>query len=172
MGTRSRQRRHRSCLGLPLATPLRWPMLPQSRVRAPRETVKLNGSTSSDPDGGQLTYLWEFQGTQIELEQLGLTIENRDQATATFEAPDRIMELEFILTVTDTAGVSDTDDVTIRVVTAPPPRPRPTPTPDIERWGPWTDTGVREEDDTDVPRIIWKNSSDAHPTVTTPRPGG
>ena len=36
----------------------------------------------------------------------------------------------------------------------PPPRPRPTPTP--ETWGPWTDTGVREEDDTDVPRIIWK----------------
>ena len=33
-----------------------------------------------------------------------------------------------------------------------PPRPRPTP----ETWGPWTDTGVREEDDTDVPRIIWK----------------
>ena len=33
-----------------------------------------------------------------------------------------------------------------------PPRPRPTP----EIWGPWTDTGVREEDDTDVPRIIWK----------------
>ena len=33
-----------------------------------------------------------------------------------------------------------------------PPRPRPTP----ETWGPWTDTGVREEDDTVVPRIIWK----------------
>ena len=39
-------------------------------------------------------------------------------------------------------------------VPTPPPPPRPRPTP--ETWGPWTDTRVREEDDTDVPRIIWK----------------
>ena len=44
--------------------------------------------------------------------------------------------------------------VTVPTTPAPPPRPRPTPTP--ETWGPWTDTGVREEDDSDVPRIIWK----------------
>ena len=144
-------------------------MLPQWRVRAPRETVELKSTGSRDPDGGTLTYQWEQLGVLESPDGPGVTIENSDQATATFEAPDRIGALSFRLTVTDPNGLEDTDDVTITVLTPAPPRPRPTPTPDIEHWGPWTDTGVREEDDTDVPRIIWKQqrrTSDRNNTET------
>ena len=54
---------------------------------------------------------------------------------------------------TGNSAYSDGKSATVPTAVSP-PRPRPTPTP--ETWGPWTDTGVREEDDTVVPRIIWK----------------
>ena len=53
-------------------------------------------------------------------------------------------------------GNSAYSDGKSATVPAPVSPPRPRPTPEPETWGPWMDTGVREEDDTVVPRIIWK----------------
>ncbi len=80
------------------------------------QTVTLVGS-GTDPDGDTLTYQWK----QLGLDEVGVTavtavtINNADQATANFVAPNEIGALSFELTVTDSNEVShsDTVDVTI-----------------------------------------------------------
>ena len=74
--------------------------------------VTLDGSGSSDPDGDALTYSWtQTDGTDVTLSDTAI-------AGPTFTAPDTAAELEFELTVTDNAGITGTDTVTI-TVTAP-----------------------------------------------------
>ena len=80
------------------------------------QTVELNGS-GSDPDGDDLTYSWE----QLGLDELGVTavtpvtINNADQATANFVAPNQIEALSFKLTVTDNLEASHSDTVQVTV---------------------------------------------------------
>lgn len=72
------------------------------------DTVDLDGSASHDPDGDELTYLWEqTAGADVE-------IEGADGPTPSFvveEAGDHAFEL----TVTDLDGDHDSDRVVIRV---------------------------------------------------------
>jgi hypothetical protein len=76
------------------------------------DTVELDGSGSSDPDGDSLSYAWQ----QTAGPDVG-SLTDGDTATPEFEAPsvsdDTVVGFE--LTVTDPAGNSDTDTVNVTV---------------------------------------------------------
>lgn len=73
-------------------------------------TVQLDGSDSSDPDGDPLAFLWtQVGGTDV-------TLDDPTSATPSFTAPNADDTLTFDLSVDDSNGGSDTDSVTINVV--------------------------------------------------------
>ncbi|ABW67537.1 Lcl C-terminal domain-containing protein [Desulfosudis oleivorans] len=71
----------------------------------------LDGSGSFDPDDGIETYAWEQTGGSA------VTLSDETAAQPTFTVPAGILgqTLTFALTVTDYAGASDTDSVTLTV---------------------------------------------------------
>lgn len=75
------------------------------------ETVTLDGSNSSDPNGDDLEYQWTSASNPVGAQ---FTIENADQAQASF-VPDRAGTYVFRLRVTDPFGVSDTDNLDVIV---------------------------------------------------------
>lgn len=74
------------------------------------ETVNLDGSGSSDPDGSSLTYSWSFQSRPT---GSSATLSGSSSATPSF-TPDVGGEYVVRLTVSD-GSADDTDDVTIDV---------------------------------------------------------
>lgn len=78
------------------------------------ETVTLDGSGSSDPDGDTLSYQWmQTAGTDVELD-------DDEAAVTSFTAPDVEDTLVFELTVDDGQTGTSTDSVTITVAEALP----------------------------------------------------
>ncbi len=78
-------------------------------VQLPVNSVTLDGSTSSDPDGTIKTYLWELQsGSEA-------TIENPSEAKTVVS---KLSEGNYVfkLTVTDDQGTTDSDTVTVMVL--------------------------------------------------------
>ncbi len=78
------------------------------------QTVTLNGSTSTDPQGAIANYAW------LETTATGTVLDLTDPARPTFTAPSTPATITFQLTVTDddlTTPLLDTDTVTITVVT-------------------------------------------------------
>jgi hypothetical protein len=67
-----------------------------------------DGWTSSDPEGGDLTYLWNLAGDPVPF-GAGPVVTNCLE----------VGQHTIILTVTDPTGLSDTDSLTIEIVTAP-----------------------------------------------------
>ncbi|NVJ61259.1 MAG: choice-of-anchor B family protein [Gammaproteobacteria bacterium] len=74
------------------------------------QTVQL-AATATDPDGDDLTYLWE------QTEGPTVSIINADSANATFVAPSTGTQLRFVLTVTDVHGTASTGEVRVEVIT-------------------------------------------------------
>ena len=79
------------------------------------DVVTLDGSGSADPDGSSLTYDW-----RPEAGDPAVSIANPGQAIATFIAPilQNDTDKVFFLTVSDDIGATDTDEVTIRLLSA------------------------------------------------------
>ena len=75
------------------------------------DTVTLDGSGSSDPDGTVAGYQWTQSTGPV------VSLSNEDQASASFVAPELNMatELVFRLTVTDDDGEAASDDVSVTV---------------------------------------------------------
>lgn len=86
------------------------------------ETVELDGTGSSDPDGDALTYSWTI--TDDPTGEASLT--DADTSTPTFHAPsvDSDTDVTVELTVDDGHGHTDSDTATVTVkAVAPPPPP-------------------------------------------------
>ena len=72
--------------------------------------ITLNGSNSTDPNGDDLSYEWEYlTGTPV------LALSGVNTSSLEFETPNvhGTVDLEFRLTVTDLHGDSDTADLTV-----------------------------------------------------------
>jgi PKD repeat protein/glucose/arabinose dehydrogenase len=78
---------------------------------APPLTVSFDGSTSSDPDGGALTYAWDLNGDGAYDDSTAIKPSYTYTSVGTYTAS---------LRVTDTAAATDTDSVTITVGNTPP----------------------------------------------------
>ncbi len=73
------------------------------------DTVTLDGSNSSDPDGTIQTYSWnQTSGSSV-------TLSDSSAIGPTFTAPSGAQTLVFELTVTDNGGLTDTDTVSINI---------------------------------------------------------
>ena len=79
--------------------------------------VTLDGSASTDPQGGALNYTW----WQLSARPY-VTLANRNSATPTFTAPAVRADsrLRFSLHVSNKGGASDIDDVTVTISRCPP----------------------------------------------------
>lgn len=76
-------------------------------------TVTLDASKSSDPDGNTISYQWEqTEGPEVTLSD---TTVSQPEFTAPETGTDGIL-LTFRLTVKDTSGATDTDEVSVNVV--------------------------------------------------------
>ena len=75
----------------------------------PGAAVTLDGSASSDPDGGALSYAW------VQVSGAAVTMTDADAARASFDAPVEPGALVFRLTVTDAGRMAASDTVTVTV---------------------------------------------------------
>ena len=83
----------------------------------PGATVTLDGSGSSGPYGDALTYRWEqvFGSDRAAIAERGITLSDNTAVKPTFTAPSSPAALTFKLTVTDSAGLTATDTVSVYV---------------------------------------------------------
>ena len=77
-------------------------------------SVTLDGSGSSDPESGAISYSWTQTGGTM------VALTGADTAMPTFTAPSTASTLTFQLAVTDNRGQTTTDDVTVNVQAAAP----------------------------------------------------
>ena len=99
------------------------------------ETVYLDGSGSSDPEGDDISYQWEFVNPDGFYES-GITIHNASSSMAYFTAPNVPVEvnIEVKLTVTATSGCDGSPDEDITTVTVRPLSPHLSHFTPLEGW--------------------------------------
>ena len=90
---------------------------------APGARVRLDGSGSTDPDGGELRYSWRQMLGWSGIYRTAVALEGAETARPTFTAPAGPYTLDilvFRLTVTDPEGKTDTASVWVKVGDAAP----------------------------------------------------
>lgn len=130
-------------------------------------TITLNGSGSHDPEGDPLTFRWEqTAGPSVSLS--GMTT-----AQASFTAADEGQTYTFRLTVTDTGGMKDSDNVTVTTSKAPEIRiARFTAQPDRIRRGEsslltWSVENAQEVSISSIGTVEASGTQSVSPTETT-----
>jgi hypothetical protein len=97
---------------------VRWSQLPGSPPHADAgpdlsvasgEDIRLDADTSSDPDGGPLTYRWTQTAGPAAV------IRDPDAVATVVEGRRGPATLRFVVRVTDTTGRDDTDEVLVRI---------------------------------------------------------
>ncbi|HEU5152823.1 MAG TPA: PKD domain-containing protein, partial [Iamia sp.] len=135
------------------------------------DTVTLDGTASTDPDGDTLTYSWaQTSGPTV-------TLTGATTAQPTFTAPEGPATLVFTLTVDDQAGRTDTDTVTI-TVNGPPVADAGDDESVVERTTATLDGGDSTDPDGDTltyswvqtagPAVTLTGATTAEPTFTVP----
>ena len=81
--------------------------------------IELDGSGSSDPEGGSLDYLWQ----QVDDSGFTITLSDDEIAQPTFTTPyvETTTDLSFQLTVTDAGSKSSSDTISFRILYNHPP---------------------------------------------------
>ena len=82
------------------------------------DTVTLNGTSSSDPDGEIEAYRWELISSSSAIDRSEILLSNPSGPITTFSAPEARGWVQFRLTVTDDNGDTDSDTVMITINTA------------------------------------------------------
>lgn len=116
------------------------------------DSVSLSGSGSNDPEGGSLNYQWrQSSGPNVALS-------GANSAQSSFTAPDVTANatLSFELTVTDSAGQTDTDTCLVMVSPAP-------QAPDNDNDG--TPDDQDPDDDNDGMPDVWEIQYGLNPLV-------
>jgi hypothetical protein len=131
------------------------------------DTVMLNGTASTDPDGDSISYSWtQTDGTSVELDDTTL-------ATPSFTAPEVGAggeTLTFQLTVTDSEGLTGTDTVDIIVNNVNvPPVAQAGPDQTVNEGSPVTLNGTASTDvDGDLLIFSWAQISGPPVTLSGP----
>ena len=128
------------------------------------DVVTLNG-TASDPEGGQLTYLWSHDSA------LPITVSNATSQLTTFTAPavNSDATVTFVLSVSDGTNTDVTDQVTITIQDVPINNP---PTVDagqdqtVDEGDAVTLSGTASDPEGDQLTYLWSHDSALSITVS------
>ncbi len=115
-------------------------------------TVILDGSASSDPEGGNLSFQWIQNNTPL------VNLSGANQAIATFTAPevtDQSLTLVFELRVTDPKGLVSSDTCLVQV----------SPPTGVDTDGDGTPDSVDTDDDNDGMPDTWETQHGLNPLV-------
>jgi subtilisin family serine protease len=141
------------------------------RTVNPATTATLDGSGSSDPDGGAVTHAW------TQTDGIAVVLAGADTATPSFTAPAGPATLTFRLTVTDDRGLTATDDVTVTVNGVPEAVAGPAQTVDQGTTVTLDASGSTDPDDDALtytwvqdagPAVALTGADTAAPTFTAP----
>ena len=143
--------------------------------------IELDGSGSSDPEGGSLDYLWQ----QVDDSGFTITLSDDEIAQPTFTTPyvETTTDLSFQLTVTDAGSKSSSDTISFRVLYNHPPNANAGGNQSVNEGASVQLSGSAssdlEDEDTSLAyswqqvdssgyTITLSDSSSAQPTFTTP----
>jgi rhodanese-related sulfurtransferase len=139
----------------------------------PASVVTLDGSASHDPEGEPLSYKWSRSGGTFTP-----SLSSTTAAKPTFTAPASSGWAEFMLTVTDNGGKTDTDTVRIMVQASSPTNDPPTAVAAADKTGVLSgekvtlDGSGSSDADGTIAAYVWTQTDATGKTVTLSNPAG